>query len=411
MTVATSASGVTVQGNGIATTFSFSFVGAIASDIAVYYTDADDVSTLLDPADFTLTLAAALPGQIWGYGGNVTYPLSGDPIATGTSVTIVRDLPYVQETSLSNQLAFYPQSTEIALDYEMMCMQQLADLLNRGLHTGPADDVLDNLPEDRAGKCLAFDNNGQPIAVTCSSGGVGPPGPAGVGGVINIRYFTSGSGTYTATSGTAAVIIQMVGAGGGAAGGANADAAKCSIGSGGGGGGYVERYLTSGFDGVAYAVGAAGAGGSNAGTSGSDGGDTTFAAGGGTLTAFGGKHGSGFNNVAVGATEGDFIWSVGGAGGAATGGDINVPGQTPSTVGFATFNTTNCQVLSGPGGSSLFGMGAPSAFATASSTSASAGINATGYGAGGSGAAVGSSGTGKGGGSGSAGFIKVTELA
>src|SRR5882724_13642178 len=98
MTVATSASGVTVQGNGITTTFSFTFIGAIADDIDVYYTDADDVSILLDPSDYTITLAATLPGQIWGYGGNVTYPLSGDPIATGTSVSIIRNLPYVQET-------------------------------------------------------------------------------------------------------------------------------------------------------------------------------------------------------------------------------------------------------------------------------------------------------------------------
>jgi len=405
MTVATSAASVTVQGNGATLDFGFSFVGAIAADMDVWFTDAASTSTLLAPSVYTLTLALPLPGQIWGYGGTVVYPLSGDPITAGESLTIIRSLPYVQEVSISNQGTFYPQATEIALDYEMMCIQQLEEILSRTIKGPPTGGTIGELPPDRAGKCLGFDNNGDPIAVDCA-GGTGPPGPPGPGGLLNVRYFKSGSGTYTATVGTSAVIIKMVGAGAGGAGGGNADAAKASLGGGGGGGGYLEKFLTSGFDGVAYAVGAKGTGGSASGGNGVDGGDTTFD----TLSAFGGKKGTAQNNFTPSGLLG-FTYATGGLGGAATGGDLNVSGETPSSVGMAMTDATNALVLSQAGGSSLMGLGAAAAFASNAAGEASAGNNAAGYGAGGSGAAVGSAASGKAGGDGSGGLLIIYEYA
>ena len=135
------------------------------------------------------------------------------------------------------------------------------------------------------------------------SSGAGAPvwGSAGATGTLkNIQYLTV-SGTYTPTSGTTFVIVEVVGGGGGSASGGTTPA-------GGGAGGYARKKITSAFSGVTVTIGAGGATTSST-TTGSAGGTSSFGA---LVSATGG--GGGVTNIS------------GGAGGAGSSGDLNFTG-------------------------------------------------------------------------------------
>lgn len=125
MTVATTGYTVTVPGDDATTVFDFSFIADDSSTIQVIYTDLSEIQTILGPGDYTLYINPPGVGQLWGVGGTVTYPISGDPIETGTSLTITRTVPYLQTVSISNQGNLYPQAIEQALDLLELQLQQL----------------------------------------------------------------------------------------------------------------------------------------------------------------------------------------------------------------------------------------------------------------------------------------------
>lgn len=168
MTISTTASSVTLAGNGATTSFNFSFIAGAASNIVVVFTDASgNQTTLLQGSQYILALNAAEPGQIWGVGGTVTYPLSGAPIPSGALLTIQRIVPLTQTTSISNQGAFYPQAVERALDILCMEIQQVGGIANRALLFNPIDvGPFAPLPAaaQRASQLLGFDSLGNPIA-------------------------------------------------------------------------------------------------------------------------------------------------------------------------------------------------------------------------------------------------------
>ena len=126
MTVSNSQSQITYLGTGSLSVFSFPFIADSASAIQVTYTNAAGVSTVLTPSQYTLYLNSIAAGSLWSVGGTVTFLLSGSPIATGTSLTIQRVLPYQQLTTISNQGSFNPQVIETAMDTLEMQIQQVA---------------------------------------------------------------------------------------------------------------------------------------------------------------------------------------------------------------------------------------------------------------------------------------------
>lgn len=126
MTISTSQSEITVAGTGSQTSFGFPFIADSASDIVVSYVDADGNVTPLATNQYTLTLNAPLPNQLWGAGGVVVYPLSGPPIDAGTYLNIQRVLQLTQEITVRNQGNFYAQVTEQALDTLEMQLQQIS---------------------------------------------------------------------------------------------------------------------------------------------------------------------------------------------------------------------------------------------------------------------------------------------
>lgn len=203
------------------------------------------------------------------------------------------------------------------------------------------------------------------------------------------QLFTSGSGTYTPTSGTATIVVEVQ-AGGGGGGGAAQAAASAAAGGGGGAGGRAIKRITGVSGTYAYAVGAGGAGGTAGANNGTDGSDSTF---GGTITTKGGKGGTGGAAGAVGA------FTAAGAGGAvSTGGDQN-GGGAPGQAGIVLSGTV---AAAGLGGSTALGGGGLAA------TTERAGFAATGYGAGGGGGCC-LGGTQRAGGAGKDGYVLVIE--
>ena len=126
MTIPSAQSIATLQGNGVTTTWDLSFVPDAPNYIFVTYTDQNGAETLLQPIQYTLTVNPPATGQLWSNSFSIIYPLSGSPIANGTSLTVQRILPLQQLTSLSNQGNFYPAAVEAALDTLEMQIQQVA---------------------------------------------------------------------------------------------------------------------------------------------------------------------------------------------------------------------------------------------------------------------------------------------
>lgn len=222
------------------------------------------------------------------------------------------------------------------------------------------------------------------------------------GSLINVRFITSGT-TYTPTTATTKILIEMVGGGGGGGGADN----KGSAGSGGGAGGYIKTWVTGISDASSYtiAIGTGGAGGAAAGGgNGTTGGATTFTTLAGSApasTTFTCNGGDGGPGSASGTTK---MTKEGGAGGTSTNGDISA-GGAPGGWSISRGNAEG--ISTGAGGSSQFGgggVGIVSLFGTIDLT----GNAGSGKGAGGGGAYAGSA-TGAAGGDGSAGLIVIYE--
>jgi hypothetical protein len=130
MTILTSAAEIILPGDGINSTFAFSFVYGSSAWISVTYTDADLVETVLAPASYTLTLTPPAANTLWGVGGSVTL---GFTPATGTTITIRRTLPLTQVASFLAQAGFSPRAIEQALDRLEMQIQQVDLSVTLGL--------------------------------------------------------------------------------------------------------------------------------------------------------------------------------------------------------------------------------------------------------------------------------------
>lgn len=225
MTVSTTTSTVTYQGNGATTVFTFPFIGVKSSDLTVIYTDSTGISTTLNPVQYSVVINPVPVGGLWGIGGSVTYPIAGTPIQPGTTISIIRDVPYTQDVSIANQGAFYPQAVEQGLDVLELQIQQLETGLEHTLRT-PLTDLapLNELPsyKDRANGYLAFDSNGQPI-ITSDDSPIPPVQPqygnprrVAVSGIstVNMLPGDSWTGISLYQSGTPQTTVQLPAFGG-----------------------------------------------------------------------------------------------------------------------------------------------------------------------------------------------------
>jgi hypothetical protein len=195
---------------------------------------------------------------------------------------------------------------------------------------------------------------------------------------VVVQTLTSASGTYTPTAGMKKVLMIAVGPGGN---GANITAADESSGGGGGGGTAIKLFTAADIGASKpYTVGQ---------TSGNN---TTLNTS--TLVANSGANGAATGNSAVVGVQ-----AAGGAGGTASGGDLNIPGE-PGMRAIQYSTTHGC---GGAGGSSVFGHGG------AQSGSDAAGNAGNLYGGGGGGAHT-SADVDRNGGAGVAGVIYAIEF-
>lgn len=230
--------------------------------------------------------------------------------------------------------------------------------------------------------------NGSGTAAAWSISLSGPVVPT-TGRLIGTQVITA-TGTYTPTTGTASVVVEIVG-GGGAGGGVPATiAGQVAAGCGGSAGGYAKSRITAGFANVTVTIGAGGV--PVSGTNGGNGGTSSFGA---LLSGTGGS--GGVAGAAVGGGGTLFVTpSAGGAG--SSGNIVNIAGQPG---GLAFYGST--AGVGGTGGSSVFGTGAAPSFGAPASSS--------GFGAGGGGAANGASLPARTGGAGTPGACIIWEYA
>jgi hypothetical protein len=161
VTISTTSSSVTYQGNGATTVFPFGFLIPTGS-LVVTLTD----TTLPVPVSTNLpSNAFSVIGLDNPNGGSVTYN-PGAPMIAGQALTIRRVLSPLQGTSLTNQGGFYPASVENCLDYLTMLVQQGAEALGRSIQVAVDDPAPALLPPaaTRANQALVFDGSGNPIA-------------------------------------------------------------------------------------------------------------------------------------------------------------------------------------------------------------------------------------------------------
>lgn len=138
MTIQAQSNKTIALGNDATTVFTYTFYLDDADHLVVIHTSVADVQTTLTPSQYALT------GVGDPDGGTVTYPLSGSPIETNTTLTMMRVVPYEQPVDLVNQSGFYPEVVEGALDNLEMQIQQLIEELGRdGMTTNESGTVWD----------------------------------------------------------------------------------------------------------------------------------------------------------------------------------------------------------------------------------------------------------------------------
>jgi len=160
MTVASPASKVTANGNGVTTVWPFNFRVIEESHLQVIVTDISGVDT---------PLSSGYSVGLTDLGGSVTYPLAGAPLPVGAKITILRVVPLTQETDLTNQGGFYAETVEDRFDLLTMADQQQQEELDRTVKLSVSDTNGLTLPppSERAGRLLGFDAAGA-FAVTTS---------------------------------------------------------------------------------------------------------------------------------------------------------------------------------------------------------------------------------------------------
>ena len=133
MTISTTASRASYNGNGVTTAFAFPNLFFSNTDLIVILVNASGVSvTQVLNTDYTVT------GAGLDAGGTVTMTVAP---GVGERLVIVRQVPLVQETDYTAGDSFPAESHERALDYLTMQTQQLQEALTRTLQLPIASDA------------------------------------------------------------------------------------------------------------------------------------------------------------------------------------------------------------------------------------------------------------------------------
>jgi len=157
-------------GNGVTTTFPFSYKVFSTADVQVIrLTISTGIETTLTlVTDYNITLNG---DQDSNPGGNIVMVT---PLLALYKLTATSDIANLQPTDLTNQGGFYPEVITDALDRATIQIQQISDIGDRTLKIPISDGALNmELPTaaSRANSFLAFGATGLPTVVTAGSSG------------------------------------------------------------------------------------------------------------------------------------------------------------------------------------------------------------------------------------------------
>jgi hypothetical protein len=153
-----------LSGNGVVTAFPFSFKVFSKNDVTVALATPAGVETILVlDSDYSVTLNS---NQDVSPGGTVTYPITGSPLPTGSTLTIVGDLAYSQATQLPTGGAYNAVNVETALDRVTILAQQLLEKVGRALSLpiSTATGVSATLPVPVANQAIGWNSSGSGLA-------------------------------------------------------------------------------------------------------------------------------------------------------------------------------------------------------------------------------------------------------
>jgi len=158
MTLSTQINKVQYTCNGTTDTFPYTFKIIQSADLYVIYTDlAGEDTQWTESTEYTVTAVGEETG------GNVVVETIYVP-ASGTQLTIYRDVPLTQDSDYVENDPFHADTLETDLDRMVMIMQQLDEIFSRVFQLkitdgSDPDMTIPNLA-DRAETILGFDENG-----------------------------------------------------------------------------------------------------------------------------------------------------------------------------------------------------------------------------------------------------------
>ena len=159
MTMPYSASRALFLGNGAATQFPFSFRVWDESQLVVSLTSPQGKTSRATGWTATLT----------GTGGTLSYLHEGAPLPAGWKLSIVRNMPFVQNIDLIPGTRFDPEVIETALDQAAAERQQLLEQLSRAVIMPPTSprSLVDTLESAASEKSPIFFWQAEPYCSTC----------------------------------------------------------------------------------------------------------------------------------------------------------------------------------------------------------------------------------------------------
>lgn len=211
MSIATTSNKQIAAGNGATTVFNFGFTVRQASDIAVLYVDSSGNETDVT-ANCTIALNAVAAGAQWSVGGTVAYAPGGAAIANGTSLVMIRAVPYTQLALFANQGGNFPAVTEQTADLLEMTLQQIYENLQRvpAISRGKDNSLYTLQLTPVANAMIGWDSTGKVLGTVANIAGINfvLPGAAGIavytgaGGTFTSRSIVAGDSTLTVTNGS-----------------------------------------------------------------------------------------------------------------------------------------------------------------------------------------------------------------
>lgn len=144
------------SGNGVTTTFPFAFKVFTDEDIQPVLTPptGNPVNLVLN-SDYSVLLNA---DQDANPGGTVTYPIGVGPVPmpSDSTLTIIGNLAYDQQTDITNAGRFLPQVIENAMDKVTILVQQLKEISGRTLQAAVGTTVQLLFPAPSSGKFIRW---------------------------------------------------------------------------------------------------------------------------------------------------------------------------------------------------------------------------------------------------------------